>query len=127
MDVLADLPVVEVTIPAYGDGALLREAVASVLAQDSPQWRLTVVADRVKARLAIRVPAGSEALVTGGERLAASLLRGNWMYFPSVAFRRDVARLHGFRAGYDVVLDLDLYLRLLLDGRRVALLEPVCF
>ena len=41
--------VVDDVLPAYGDGALLREAVRSVLAQDVPHWRLTVVDDRADA------------------------------------------------------------------------------
>ncbi len=202
-------------IPAYGDDALVRETVASVLGQHDPGWRLTVVddgtglgdwvrglgdervsyhanpvrlginrnfqrcvdlseaelvvllgaddrllpdfvgrvrreaerhpdaaflhtgariidgagraimplVDRVKRATSIR-PAGTSEAV-GGERLAASLLRGNWMYFPSVAFRRDPLVAHGFRAGYDIVLDLDLYLRILRAGGHAVLLrEP---
>jgi glycosyltransferase involved in cell wall biosynthesis len=35
-------PAFAVTIPAHGDGVLLREAVASVLAQDSDDWTLSV-------------------------------------------------------------------------------------
>ena len=37
---------VDILVPFYGDAALLREAVDSVLAQDDPDWRLTVVDDR---------------------------------------------------------------------------------
>lgn len=84
-----------------------------------PAWPL---ADRVKARLALRPPA-----VVGGEILAASLLRGNWMYFPSVTFRTDVVRRHGFRAGHDIVLDLDLYLRMTVAGESVVLVDEECF
>ena len=65
--------------------------------------------------------------VAGGEVLARSLLRGNWMYFPSCAFRRAVVTRYGFRSGFDVALDLDLYLRMLLDGHAVLLLDEVCF
>ena len=87
------------------------------------------LADRVKALTAIRVRAGNggaaraddPAMEVGGERLAASLLRGNWMYFPSVVFRGDSLRRHGFRPGRDIVLDLDLYLRILLDGGTAVL------
>jgi glycosyltransferase involved in cell wall biosynthesis len=35
----------DILIPHYGDAALLREAVESVLAQDDKRWRLTVVDD----------------------------------------------------------------------------------
>lgn len=211
-------------IPAYGDGALVRETVASVLGQDDPHWRLTVVddgsglgewlhglgderiayhanperlginrnfqrcvdlssaelvvllgaddrllpdfvgrarraarrhpqaaflhtgariidgagrpimplVDRVKRATSIRAASiratdpdgdsGDTGLAVGGERLAASLLRGNWMYFPSVVFRRDWLVRHGFRPGYDIVLDLDLYLRILRSGGEAVLL-----
>jgi hypothetical protein len=80
--------------------------------------------DRVKSLLAMRV-AGSR--LVGGEELASSLLRGNWMYFPSVAFRRSWIQRYGFREGYDVVQDLDLYLRMILDGASLVLVEEVCF
>lgn len=213
------LPRVDVMIPAYGDGPLLREAVDSVLAQDSPGWRLIVIDDgppdpgleaflvgfddpRVKyhhnpvnlginrnfqrcldeagselvvlmgaddrllrdyvrtvATVARRNPeatwiqpgvrvidASGEVVlpladrikrwisprvdserVLGGEFLAASLLRGDWMYFPAVAFRREVVVRYGFREGYNLVLDLDLFMRMLLDGRHGVYLRHACF
>lgn len=82
----------------------------------------TPLADRLKRAIAIRGPA-----LVGGEELAVSLLRGNWMYFPSVSFRTRAARRFGFREGLDLTLDLDLYLRMLLSGERLYVLAPVCF
>lgn len=208
---------VEIMVPAYGDGPLLRETVASVLGQTDPGWRLTVIddaaalesgalaawlrelgdtrvrylanpvrlglnrnfqrcadesranwvivlgaddrllpsciarirqvtqlfpdaswihtgaviideaghptkplADRLKRRQTPRVH-GQRLM--GGEQLAISLLHGNWMYFPSCAFRRAALQQHGFRPGFDIVLDLDLYLRMLLAGGSCVLLE----
>ena len=208
---------VDVMVPAYGDGPLVREAINSVLAQDDKHWRLTVIddaaaiehgeleqwlaglgdsrvrylanpqrlginrnfqrcadestadwvvilgaddrllasfisrvrkyttefpdaawihtgariiddagqphmpmADRVKHRT---MPPIGEHRVIAGEELAVSLLKGNWMYFPSCAFQRTMLQKTGFRPGYDIVLDLDLYLRLLLDGGTCILLE----
>ena len=211
--------VLEVMLPAFGDSPLLREAVASVRAQNDPRWALTVIddgppdpalsgwfasldderirylhnpvnlginrnfqrcvdvaggalvvivgaddrlmpgylaavvaaaevfpqaamvqpgvrvidergqqvrplGDRVKSLLAMRV-AGTR--LVGGEELTCSLLRANWMYFPSVAFRRTWLQRFGFRDGYDVVQDLDLYVRMLVDGASLALVEEVCF
>ena len=211
---------VHVTIPAYGDGPLLRTAVASVLEQDDRRWLLTIsddgppapeleawvaaqgdprivygrnatrlglnrnfqrclelatapyvvlmgaddrllpnyvtavaeaaerfpdaawiqprvrvideagrptstLADRVKARIEPAIPPGG--LLLGGEELARSLLVGVWMYFPAVAFRRDAVLRHGFREGYDVVLDLDLYLRMLVDGASAAYTDALAF
>jgi hypothetical protein len=62
----------------------------------------------------------------GGEELATSLLHGNWMYFPSAVFRPTWIQKHGFRVGYDIVLDLDLYLRMLLAGGTAVLVEDPC-
>jgi glycosyltransferase involved in cell wall biosynthesis len=212
-------PVVSVMIPAYGDNALVREAVASVLAQDSPRWRLTMFDDgpddpqlrawmvglgdprvryernpqrlgingnfqrcvdeadgdlvvllgaddrmlpgyvRIVAAAAVRHPGaswlqpavrvidGAGEVTTGltdrvktwisphiegerelgGEELARSLLRGLWMYFPAVTFRREALAKYGFRPGWDIVLDLDLYLRILLDGGHAVYLDEVAF
>ena len=210
---------VDVMVPAYGDGPLVREAINSVLAQHDQGWRLTVIDDaaaiengelavwlqslddpRIRylanpSRLGINrnfqrcaeqstaewvvilgaddrllpsfiarvrqetarfpgsawIHAGAAIIddnghphlpladrikrlttprirghrVIAGEELAVSLLRGNWMYFPSCAFRRTLLLQTGFRPGYDIVLDLDLYLRLLLAGGICILLgEP---
>jgi hypothetical protein len=65
--------------------------------------------------------------VLGGSRLATSLMYGDWMYFPSIAFRRETLLRYGFRKGYGVVLDLDLFVRMLLDGHRAAFADHVCF
>ena len=205
-------------VPAYGDGPLIREAINSVLLQDDPNWRLTVVddaaaiehgelagwlqgladprirylanpsrlginrnfqrcadessadwvvilgaddrlspsfisrarraatqfpdaawfhtgatvidgnghrhrplADRIKR---LTTPKVRGHRVIGGEDLALSLLRANWMYFPSCVFRRTMLQQTGFRPDYDIVLDLDLFLRLLLAGGACILLEP---
>lgn len=42
---MSDGEPIEILLPFYGDPVLLREAVDSVLAQDDPGWRLTVVDD----------------------------------------------------------------------------------
>jgi glycosyltransferase involved in cell wall biosynthesis len=215
----------DIMLPAYGDGALVRETIASVLAQDDQDWHLTVIddgaqvsthdlkswvtdlgdprirylanphrvglnrnfqrcADEATADLVLVIGSDDRLLpdlvsrvrkaaaanpdaafihtgatvidengepamplvdrvkrltslrfddaqrqrgwqLTGGETLASSLLRGNWMYFPSVVFRRDVLQRHGFREGFDIVLDLDLYLRILMEGGQAVLFsEP---
>ncbi len=78
------------------------------------------MADRVKHRT---MPKISRYREIAGEELAVSLLKGNWMYFPSCAFQRTMLQKIGFRPGYDIVLDLDLYLHLLLAGGTCILLE----
>lgn len=81
--------------------------------------------DRVKRVLAPNTSAGTVEL--GGEALAASLLRGNWAYFPSLVWRTSAARSIGFRDGFDVVQDLALILDIVADGGRMAILSDVVF
>jgi glycosyltransferase involved in cell wall biosynthesis len=210
---------VDVLLPHYGPPDLLRETVHSVLAQDDPQWRLTVVDDasvetadgelagwcaglgeprlrylRNEANLGINrnfqrcvtladhelavilgsddlllpgyigtvrrahrehpevaavqpgvqvVDAGGEPVrtlvdlakrwvyaprvsgptVLAGQELAVSLLRGNWLYFPSICWRSEPLRRTGFREGLSVVQDLALMLDLVLAGESL-LVEP---
>jgi GT2 family glycosyltransferase len=72
--------------------------------------------DRVKGLLG---PRGAARLLSG-DRLVASLLTGNWLYFPALAWRTDVLRRYGFRADMETALDLDLELRALFDGGSLA-------
>jgi glycosyltransferase involved in cell wall biosynthesis len=82
------------------------------------------LADRVKRRYA---PAPPEAVELGGEELATSLLKGNWLYFPSLVFSVARIRAVGFREGLDVVQDLALVLDLLMRGERLVVDPTVCF
>lgn len=83
------------------------------------------LADRAKNRL-FR-PRVTRPTVLGGERLAASLLRGNWAYFPAYCFRRETVERHGFRDGFELVQDLALLVDLLLGGGRVLLVPETLF
>jgi len=81
--------------------------------------------DRVKRFLAPDTSRGT--VVIGGEELAASLLRGNWAYFPSLAWRTSDVREVGFRDGLDVVQDLALILDILARGGTMAVLAETVF
>jgi glycosyltransferase involved in cell wall biosynthesis len=82
------------------------------------------LADRVKDLLRFR---GSGPRVYAGEKLATSLLRGNWAYFPSVVWRADELRRFGFREGFEVVQDLALMIDIIEAGGSMALDDTVCF
>ena len=71
------------------------------------------MSDRMKSFYA---PAGPYPLELSGQELAVSLLRGNWTYFPALAWRTDAVRAVGFRPGLDVVQDLALLLDVALSG-----------
>ncbi|MFD9125785.1 glycosyltransferase family 2 protein [Kitasatospora sp. NPDC059571] len=201
----------DVMLPYYGDVALMQAAVRSVLAQDDPDFRLTVVDDgrepgvpewfaalgddrvrylrnernlgitanfqrcvelsradhvvimgcddlmhpgylsAVRAALAahpqagmvqpgVEVIDGSGAVVSGlvdttkrrlyapsvqgrrllgGEELATSVLRGNWLYFPSICWRGEALREVNFRDGLSVIQDLALVVDLLERGEQL--------
>lgn len=69
---------------------------------------------------------GTGARQYRGERLATSLLRGNWTYFPSLAWR--TSRLTGgFRTDLDVVQDLAKLLEITMAGGSLVLDDTVVF
>lgn len=211
----------DILVPYWGDPALLRETVASVLAQRNPDWRLTVVDDaypdpgvaawfaavddpRVRyvrhetnqgitanyrhcAALATQelmvflgcddlllpdyvdvvleahrrypeaaviqpgvrvIDAGGRPVrplldlvkqrlvqpaarlgprLLAGEPLATSLLHGDWLYWPSLAFRVDRLREVGFREGLPVTQDLALVIDLVCREATLLLEPTVCF
>lgn len=81
--------------------------------------------DRVKRMLSIKP--GSAGSVLEGEALAASLLRADWAYFPSLAWRSARVRAVGFREGLDVVQDLALILDIVARGGKMAVLPERVF
>ena len=88
------------------------------------------LADRVKRLYAPRVHPlnglpGRRLL--SGEPLAISLMRGNWLYFPSVCWRSDALVAMSFREGLDVVQDLALALDLIKAGGCLVVDAAVCF
>ncbi|WP_101523945.1 glycosyltransferase family 2 protein [Nocardioides houyundeii] len=80
--------------------------------------------DKVKRALMPRVRSSTEL---GGERLATSLLRGNWLYWPSLVFRTEVVRRFEFRDGLPIIQDLALMIDLVAAGETLALDPTLCF
>lgn len=82
------------------------------------------IADRVKRRLA---PQPAQATAYAGEELAASLLHGNWTYFPAICWRREHVARFGFRQDLPVALDLALLFDVLLDDGELVVLPDQVF
>ncbi len=82
------------------------------------------VGDLVKHRLQ---PKGDRPVALTGEPLAASLLHGNWTYFPSLCWRTDVVRRIGFRPEFHVVQDLALLMDIVLDGGVLVFAPELAF
>lgn len=82
------------------------------------------LADRVKGWYRF---GGTGARQYSGEELAVSLLRGNWTYFPSLAWRTERVREIGFRTDLDVVQDLAMLLELTKTGGSLVLDDTTVF
>ena len=81
--------------------------------------------DEVKQR--VTMPRGRGCRVVRGERLAASLLRADWLYWPSLAFRRETLVHTGFREGLPIIQDLALVIDVVAAGGALLLEPEVCF
>ncbi len=80
--------------------------------------------DRVKNHYR---PAAPRRVELTGERLAVSLLRGNWTYFPALAWRTESIAEVGFREGLEVTQDLALILDTVRAGGSLVLDPTVAF
>jgi len=73
------------------------------------------------------MPRGKGAQLLTGERFAVSVLRGDWLYFPSLAWRAEIILGVGLREGYDVVQDLALVCDVAMSGRGLLYDPTVAF
>jgi glycosyltransferase involved in cell wall biosynthesis len=81
--------------------------------------------DRVKATLV--EPKLTGPLLLAGEAAARRLLWGNWLYWPSLTFRRDALLAHDFRDDFPIIQDLALILDIIADGGSLLCLPEVAF
>lgn len=81
------------------------------------------LADRVKALLRDRQPAED----LGGEALAASLMHGNWLYFPALCWRSELIKAIGFRQDLPTTLDLALVAEVVRQGGVLSLTDTEAF
>ena len=101
------------------DAAMIQPGVAVV---DESGVGVRPLADRIKSVLRPRRP-GEYA----GERLATSLMHGNWAYFPAMVWRTDALRRHRFRAEHWVVQDVALMLDIITEGGSMLVDDEVTF
>jgi len=80
------------------------------------------LADRIKRFLRPRAPG-----IYRGEKLAVSLSRGNWLYFPSILWKTEVIKKHGFNARYKIAEDLVLELGIIKDGGSLYIDDATTF
>ncbi|MEP6630584.1 MAG: glycosyltransferase [Lapillicoccus sp.] len=116
---------VAVVLAAYRrfpEAAMVQPGVRVVGADDAPAGSLV---DTVKQRL-LR-PRVVEPTWLSGEALAVSLLRGNWLYWPSLAFRREAVEAVGFRDALPIIQDFALEIDLVCRGGGLVVEPTVCF
>jgi len=95
-----------------------------VLVIDENDQVVRPLGDRLKSFYA---PSGQQSTTLDGEDMAVSLLRGNWTYFSSLAWRTEAIREIGFRTGLDVVQDLALLLDVAMAGGALVFDPRVTF
>ena len=72
-------------------------------------------------------PKGTGPRLLSGETLAVTLVRGDWLYFPSLGWRTETIQRFGFRPEYNVVQDLALVLDILMKGGHLLLDDNATF
>lgn len=107
-------------IAAHPDVDVIQPAVRVIDADGKPARSLV---DIVKLRLLTP----RKATTLQGEEMARSLLRGNWLYWPSLALRTETAREIGFRDGLPIILDLALLTDIALQGGSLRYTAAECF
>lgn len=105
---------------AFPDAAFVQPGVEVIDDQDRP---IRPLVDLVKGWLA---PGGSGPRAVRGEALAASLLRGNWLYNPSLCWRTAALETVTVPASADV-FDLALPLEAIAAGGTLVVDDEVCF
>jgi glycosyltransferase involved in cell wall biosynthesis len=116
------LATVRSVLDEYPDIAMVQPGVEVI---DGDGRVVRTLTDEAKQR--IYAPRVTGRTVMGGEELATSLLRGNWLYFPSMCWRTDAVKAARFRDGLHVIQDLALIIDLVERGERLALDPTVCF
>ena len=87
---------------------------------------ITPLADRVKRGL-LAPRRGSGVAVLTGERMATSLIRGDWLYWPSLAFRTETLKRIDFREGLPIIQDLALLMDIAFEGGTLAYNPALAF
>jgi hypothetical protein len=91
---------------------------------DEMNREISTRSDRVKKNIQ-----GSHDIdqMLSGEALAISLMKGNWMYFPSITWRTETIQDIGFRPEFNVCQDLGLAMDLIMQGGQMILIENQIF
>ena len=101
---------------------IIQPGVQTIGAQGEP---VRALGDRIKSFLRPSTPDGPR--IISGEGAAATLLTGDWLYWPSLTFRTAVLRATPFREGFPLIQDLGVVIDILAAGGRILVEPTVCF
>jgi len=82
--------------------------------------------DRVKQRMLAPSARDGMAVLTGPE-MASSLIRGDWLYWPSLTFRTETLKRIDFRDGLPIIQDLALLMDIAFDGGTLVFVPERAF
>jgi glycosyltransferase involved in cell wall biosynthesis len=113
--------VIRDTIQKYPDVSMIHPRVSVI---DESNNQISTRSDQMKSKIR---DSHSSATLLSGEPLASSLMKGNWMYFPSITWRTKTIQEIGFRPGFNVCQDLGLAMDLIMQGGKMVLIEDEIF
>lgn len=117
------LDVILRTIAAVPDADVIQPGVQVI---DEHGTVIRPLVDRVK--LGMLAPRGGDGIaMLRGERMATSLIRGDWLYWPSLTFRTETLRHIDFRDGLPIIQDLALLMDIAFEGGTLAYNPSLCF
>ncbi|EWM14713.1 glycosyltransferase family 2 protein [Kutzneria sp. 744] len=106
----------------YPDAGMIQPGVEVIDGDGNP---VRTLADETKRRLYAPKITGTRLMT--GEELAVSLLRGNWLYFPSVAWKAKAVKEIRFRDDLTIIQDLALVLDLMERGESLVVDDTLSF
>lgn len=106
----------------YPEAALIQPGVQVI---DEDGRDVTTLVDTVKQR--VIKPGGDGRRLISGEAIASNLMHGDWLYWPSLAFRTDNIRKVQFRDGFPIIQDLALIMDMVYNGDQLLIEPTVCF
>lgn len=80
------------------------------------------LADRIKRMLRPK-----KTGTYSGEKLAASLCRGNWLYFPSIVWKTETLKKYRFDPKYKIAEDVVVELNMILEGASLYIDNSTTF
>lgn len=132
-DVLVLLGCDDLLLPNYVDVVLAAHAAhpdadviqPGVQVIDEHGRVVSTLVDSVKRN--VTMPRGRGPRLLRGEALAVSLLRADWLYWPSLAFSRETLLRTPLRQGFPLIQDLALVIDIVAAGGSLLIEPEVCF